>query len=154
MKIQERIEYLTNELNAAINSKKLTYEQTKEISDCGIYLISKNDKFIYIGKTNRTGKVRLRELAVDYRSHTFNKKILRALLSKIHKKDYSPLKRDSKKRLIEEGVLTLEEFIKIQSKVNDMIKTELDFQFYKFQSEKVLELEHFAIAVLNPKMND
>lgn len=138
---QSRIEALSKILHSALASPFLEYEETKKITSCGIYLIFKEEEILYVGKTGRTGKVRLRELAVDYRSHTLNKKLLRSSLSKLHNKNYPPLKRDTKKSLIAEGILTENEFVKIQSQVNKMIRTELKFKFCRIPKEEVNDFE-------------
>jgi len=154
MNINDRIEHLKSELNKAISSELMTYEKTKQITTSGIYLIYNKSEVIYVGKTNRNGKTRLRELASDYRSHTLNRKIFRSLLSTVLKYDFPPLNKETKHRLISGGILSEQAFLKLQAKVNDMIKTELRFRFYSIESDKITELEHFAISVLNPKMND
>ncbi len=154
MKIQQTIEHLSSELDKAIQSDFLNYEQTKKIKSCGIYFIFQGEKVIYIGKTNRNGKTRLRELASDYRSHTLNRKFMRILLSQVLKTDFPPLKKETKHQLITKGILTQEQFVTIQAKINHMIKTELRFKFYSTEPENVIQMEHFAIGVLNPEMND
>ena len=154
MKIEKSIEYLTRELQNALSKEFLNFEQTKQISDFGIYLIFQNEKVIYVGKTNRSGKTRLRELASDYRSHTLNKKILQILLSKVLKVEFPPLKKETKRQLIDDGILSEEQFKNLQSKVNKLIKSDLRFKFYPTKLDEIIQIEHFAIAVLNPKMND
>ena len=154
MEIDKRIENLKTELTKAISSQLLTFEQTKKISECGIYMIYSNGNLIYIGKTNRNGKIRLRELGADYRSHTLNRKLLRELICETLKTDLPPLRKDSKQKLISNGILSEETFIELQKRVNEKIKNEFLFRFHVTKQEEVIELEHFAIAVCKPKMND
>lgn len=154
MEVEKRIEHLKNELTKAISSPLLTFEQTKKILECGIYMIYSNDNVIYIGKTNRNGKTRLRELGADYRSHTLNRKLLRELISETLKTDFPPLRKDTKHKLISGGILSEEQFIGLQKRVNEQVKNEFRFRFYATESDRVIELEHFAISVFNPKMND
>lgn len=153
--VELEIGRLRADLINVLSSPLLTYDQTKDISTCGVYFIYKGSEIIYVGKTGRTGKVRLRELAVDYRSHTLNKKMLRLLLMTVFKTDdYPSIRKNHKKELIDSGKLTEERFVQIQAKVNNMIKGELMFKFHPISSEEVTAFEHFSIAVLNPKMND
>ena len=154
MSYHKRIEKLTNELNNALSTNILNYNQTKSISVCGLYLIYQNEKVIYVGKTSRTGKARLTELSADYRSHTLNRKLLRSLLIHTLKTDFPPLRKESKQDLISAGVLTKENFKGLQGKVNMMIREELRFRFYPVEPDNLIPFEHFFIAVLNPEMND
>jgi excinuclease UvrABC nuclease subunit len=145
---------LAEEFEKALASESLTYEQIKSITTCGIYIIYENEKVVYVGKTDRTGKVRLRELASDYRSHTLNRKLLRRLISEFLKIDFPPMNRETKARLIAGKIMSEDNFIKLQKQVNDFIKRDLNFKFYSTEPEKIVRLEHFTIAILNPEMND
>ncbi|KAF2327391.1 GIY-YIG nuclease family protein [Flavobacterium daemonense] len=145
---------LIEEFEKALASELLTYEQIKSITTCGIYVIYENEKVIYVGKTDRTGKVRLRELASDYRSHTLNRKLLRKLISEFLKIDFPPMNKETKSRLIAGKIMSEDNFTKLQKQVNDFIKSDLKFKFYSTEPEKIARLEHFTIAILNPEMND
>lgn len=152
--INDRIEHLRDELVNALVSKKISYSETLNLHGKGIYVVYENDEIIYVGKTSRTGKVRLRELASDYRSHTLNRKLLAKYIDKKTGLKNSTLNKDSKRRLIDNGILSEEEFVSTQSMVNRLIRSELMFQFHTVDEVDLNSMEHFAIAVLNPRMND
>lgn len=153
-KISKRVKSLESLLIGALDSPYLDYQATKQIKSSGVYFIFYQQEIIYIGKTNRTGKLRLRELAADYRSHTLNRKLLRELLSKVLQRDLPPLKKSSKKELIESGIISEIKFSFLQNTINNRIKKDMQFKFIDLPANEVLALEHFAIAVLEPKMND
>lgn len=152
--IHSRTQSLIITLEKAIVSPTLTYTQICEVDHQGLYIIFDDKETLYIGKTNRTGKVRMQELAADFRSHTFNKK----LLSKRFKDlgfVFEVLKKETKKEWIDKGTITKEDFKAHQKEVNQYIRQKLKFKFYKEQDErKLISLEHFAIAVFNPSHND
>jgi hypothetical protein len=152
--IHSRTQKLSANLEKAIASPTLTYTQICEVDHQGLYIIFDDEEILYIGKTNRTGKVRMQELAADFRSHTFNKK----LLSKRFKDlgfVFEVLKKETKKEWIDKGTITKEDFKAHQKEVNQYIRQKLKFKFYKEQDErKLISLEHFAIAVFNPAHND
>ncbi len=152
--IHSRTQSLTATLEKAVASATLNYTQICEVDHQGIYIIFDDKEILYIGKTNRTGKVRMQELAADFRSHTFNRK----LLSKRFKDlgfVFEVLKRETKKEWIDKGTVTNEDFKAHQKEVNQYIRQKLKFKFYKEQDErKLISLEHFAIAVFNPSHND
>jgi hypothetical protein len=56
--------------------------------------------------------------------------------------------------MVSNSVCSVEEFIEAQKFINDYIKGELRFKFYSLENEELLLLEHFAIAVMNPRFND
>src|SRR6185312_8207025 len=74
--IYSRAQSLNIILEKAIASPTLTYTQIREVDHQGLYIIFDDKEILYIGKTNRIGKVRMKELAADFRRHTFNKKLL------------------------------------------------------------------------------
>ena len=96
----------------------------------------------------------MRELAAYFRSHTFNKK----LLSKRFRDFgfvFEVLKNATKKEQINAGTVTLEDFMAHQREVNKYIKEKLKFKFFKqSNARRLIRLEHFAIAILNPIHND
>jgi len=145
---------LTRKLKEATASRYLQYGEVKHLSTCGLYIISQGKEIIYVGKTDRNGKIRLQELAADYRSHTLNRKLLHLLLNEHLKQQLPPLNKESKHRLISGGNISETDFLHLQAKVNHQIRNDLKFQFYHIEGKDLLRLEHFAIAVLNPKMND
>ena len=152
--IQANTQKLSAILEKAIASPTLSYTQICEVDHQGLYIIFDNKEILYIGKTNRTGKVRMQELAADFRSHTFNKK----LLSKRFKDlgfVFEVLKKETKKEWIDNGTITKEDFKAHQKEINQYIRTKVKFKFYKEQDQrKLISLEHFAIAVFNPSHND
>ena len=152
--IQANTQTLSDILEKAIASPILSYPQICEVDHQGLYIIFDDNEILYIGKTNRTGKVRMQELAADFRSHTFNKK----LLSKRFKDlgyVFEVLKKETKGEWIDKGTLTKEDFKAHQKEVNQYIRQKLKFKFHKVQDErKLIRLEHFAIAVFNPSQSD
>ncbi len=74
--IQSNTLKLSTILEKATASPTLTYSQICEVDRQGLYIIFDDNEILHIGKTNRTGKVRMQELAADFRSHTFKKKLL------------------------------------------------------------------------------
>lgn len=147
-------EKLSALLAKAIGSPSLSYSQICEIDYRGLYIIFDDTEILYVGKTNRTGKVRMQELAADFRSHTFNKK----LLSKRFKDFgfvFEILTKETKKEWIDNGTITKENFKAHQREVNQYIRQKLKFKFLKEQDErKLISVEHFAIGVLVPVYND
>ena len=148
----------TNDLSAvlvkAVNAPILTYPEICKVDRQGLYIIFDDHEILYAGKTNRTGKIRMQELASDFRSHTFNKKLLTARFKDLGFV-FEVLKNETKKLWIEQGTISKEDFKAHQREVNIYIKKSLKFKFYKEQNkEKLISLEHFAIAILNPMYND
>lgn len=152
--IQTRSKNLSDTLEQAISSPLLTYSQICEIDHQGLYIIFDDTDILYIGKTSRTGKVRMRELASDFRSHTFNKK----LLSKRFRDFgfvFKVLEKETKKEWINDGKITDEDFKGHQKEINQHIRQKLKFRFHKEQDERILScLEYFAIAIFDPIYND
>lgn len=152
--IYSRTQSLTATLEKTVASATLTYTQICKVDHQGLYIIFDDTEVLYIGKTNRTGKVRMQELAADFRSHTFNKK----LLSKRFKDlgfVFEVLKKETKKEWIDKGTITKEDFKAHQKEVNQYIRQKLKFKFYKEENErKLISLEHFAISIFNPSHND
>ncbi len=153
-RLDERLRKLSEELSAMLGSELLTYEQTKQLTSSGIYLVYRGDEVIYVGKTTRNGKTRLREMAADYRSHTLNRKLLRRMLNEKLKVNIPPMRKTTKKKLVEDGIISEEQFRLMQGKVNGFVKEVLKFRYYAISEDRLPELEHFAIALLNPEMND
>ncbi len=152
--IQRNTQKLSIILKKTIASPTLTYNQICEIDYQGLYIIFDDTEILYIGKTNRTGKVRMQELAADFRSHTFNKKLLSMKFKELGFV-FEVLKNETKKEWIEKGLLSKETFKGHQKEVNQYIKEKLKFKFYKEEGgRKLVSLEHFAISLLNPIHND
>lgn len=101
MKYKSRINNLSNHLEKAIQLEYLEYNRAKEITQKCIYIVyDEGLKIIYIGKTGRTGKLRLREMSSDYRSHSLNKKLLKLELEKYLKTNLNSLTDKTKNRLL------------------------------------------------------
>lgn len=152
--IQIRIEALTPILENAFNSPTFSYEQVAKVDEQGLYIIFNEKEILYIGKTNRIGKIRMQELAADFRSHTFNRKLLSQRLKNLGFV-FETLKNKTKKDWIESGAITIEDFKAHQKEINLFIREKLKFKFFPVSDErKLITFEHFAIAVLNPLYND
>jgi GIY-YIG catalytic domain len=150
-----RIKTLTDNFNEALNSKLLNFEESKELKSCGIYIVyNEEEEIIYIGKTGRDGKTRLRELASDYRSHTFNKKLLKEKLDSFLETNGLRLTNKTKEQLIVGETISRQGFSDLQKEVNEVIKKRYKFRFYEVEASKLTETEHFFIAVVNPRFND
>lgn len=150
--VVERINWLQNQLNIVLNSPFLSYQELMSINNMGLYIVLSEDEILYVGKTTRAGKMRLRELATDYRSHTFNNKML---LNHFFSKGYNipRLNRNAKNDLIKRTILDLDQFKAAQKSVNEYIKS-LTFKFLATRDIELNNIEHFAISVLKPTYND
>ena len=116
-------------------------------------MVYSDDVVVYAGKTTRSGKIRLREMAADYRSHTLNRRLMLAELNNRYGLNRAALENSAKKELIASGVITKEQFKAAQRSVNNTVRGAFRFKF--LEEEKELDsLEHFAIAVLRPLYND
>lgn len=92
-------------------------------------------------------------MIADFRSHTINRKLFKEYLEP--KLGYELKFNNSiKKTLVENGAISLEEFKLGQLHINNFIKQELTFKFHEIDLEFLTSLEHFAIAIINPKYND
>ena len=153
MDIEVRITELKSELEAVLSAPLLNYDSAKKLLVSGVYVIYDGDDIIYVGKTNRNGKTRFRELATDYRSHTLNRKLLREEIESYLKVDFPPLRKETKHNLISRGILSESEFLSLQGKVNERIKTGFKFKFLPLPQDRVAAVEYFIISVLDPKYN-
>jgi hypothetical protein len=152
--IQLNTKKLCDVLRMAFASQNLSYSQICKVDSSGLYMISDGTDILYVGKTNRTGKVRMRELAADFRSHTFNKKLLSEKFKGLGFV-FEILKNKTKMEWIDNGKITQEDFVAYQREINQYIREQLQFKFYEVKDEKeLISLEHFAIGVLQPKYND
>jgi hypothetical protein len=144
----------TTLLEQAVSSETLSFKQIREMDHQGLYIIFDDKEVLYIGKTNRTGKVRMQELAADFRSHTFNKKLLSKRFRDLGFV-FEVLKNETKKEWIDKGAITIEDFKAHQKEVNQYIREQLKFKFLNVaDGRQLISLEHFAIAVFNPCYND
>ncbi|GAA0524763.1 hypothetical protein [Chitinophaga japonensis] len=156
--INERINWLNNHLLQALNSPTLLYNDVLTVKSDGLYIIFKEPdsstrEYLYVGQTSRKGKIRMRELASDFRSHTFNKKLLEQRFREIGMQ-IGVLSNKVKAEWIKSGIISEEDFRTHQRYVNSLIKTSLKFKFYEYKYTDILSLEHFATAVLHPFYND
>jgi hypothetical protein len=152
--IKNNFDLLSQTLAEVVGSPTLKYSQICEADYQGLYIIFDEDQVLYIGKTDRTGKVRMRELAADFRSHTFNKKLLTKKLKDLGFV-FETLRKETKKDWIDQGILTKEQFVSHQREVNQYVRSGLKFKFFNQPDERLLtRLEHFAIAIFDPVYND
>lgn len=152
--LKENSRKLSIILEKAISTANLTYNQIRGIDQQGLYIIFDENEILYIGKTNRTGKVRMQELAADFRSHTLNRKLLTMRFKDLGFV-FEVLKGATKKEWIDNGIITSEEFKAHQKEINQFIRTKIKFKFFKEEDErKLITLEHYAIAIFNPRHND
>jgi hypothetical protein len=144
----ERFEYFKKHLENIQKLPFLTYSQMLDNSCNGLYFIFKQSELIYIGKTNREGKKRIRELGSDFRSHTLNRKLLAEELNLLFPSG------EPRFVLIDSGKLSVEEFSEIQIKVQNVIKQQLRFKFYNFDEINLERMECFLIGFMNPTYNN
>jgi len=151
----ENLKRLTEELVKVNNTIFQQFEEVKNFSKSCIYLVlNEKDKVVYVGKTGRTGKLRLREMSTDYRSHTLNRKLLKPRVEKFLKSKIASLSNKSKQQLIESNQINEVEFKDLQKEINTRIKERFKFKLYPTAKNKLSQLEHFLISVYNPIFND
>jgi hypothetical protein len=99
------IKTLTRLLKQVLATSMPTYSEICRTHQQGLYLIFEKGVVLYVGKTSRSGKVRIRELASDFRSHTFNKKMLS---ERFRRKgvSFSQLTSKAKIQMIKDAILT------------------------------------------------
>ncbi len=155
MKYKSQINNLSNHLENAAQLELLEYKLAKEINRKCIYIVyDESLKIIYVGKTGRTGKLRLREMSSDYRSHSLNRKLLKSELEKFLKTNLKSLTNKTKQELLNEKRISLEDFKLLQKSVNLRIREKFRFQLYPTKEENLTKIEHFFISVINPPFND
>jgi hypothetical protein len=126
--IDKQYLFLKEILTNSLSKPTLTFKEITKIHTQGIYIIYEAERILYVGTTTRSGKVRMRELAADFRSHTFNRKLLSERLKDLGFV-FETLKNELKKEWIQNGKITLEEFVKHQKSVNEHIRLNLKFRF-------------------------
>jgi hypothetical protein len=132
----------------------LTYPEIARMKEQGLYLIAGQKGIIYVGKTSRSGKLPMRELAADFRSHTLNRKLLSEHLRTVGL-EVTGLTPDIKQQWIAAAVLTEGEFREHHATINTLIRTKFSYHFLPITDSAALgRLEHFAIAILDPIYND
>lgn len=152
--IKNQTKGLERKLKDVLNSELKGFGEIKDLNKSGVYLIFKGREIIYVGKTKREGKKRLREMGSDFRSHTFNRKLLKEYLNKNYNLNLNSLPNNKKKELSSKKILKEDEFKKAQQEINNYIKKELKFKFIELEDGGLITFEHFAIAVLKPYYND
>jgi len=153
MNLEKCISELTAKLQEGLKLPLENFNQLENIKSNGLYIVYRKNKVIYVGKTTRSGKIRLREMASDYRSHTLNRKLLKDHLQRKLDIQIEPLGNKSKAELIKNGKIKEIDFKKYQKEVNTTIKKNFRFRFIE-ETNNLTQLEHFAIAILNPQYND
>ncbi len=152
--IEKKITTLRDGLRKLLSCKPITFNNVKCLNSSGVYAVLRNNKIIYVGKTTRYGKKRLREMTGDYRSHSLNRKLMTELLNKNYRLDLMRLKNNDKGKLIRSKKLTKKQFESTQKEVNKQIKEEVQIKFIEASGREMTNLEHFAIGVLDPRYND
>ena len=154
VKIKKNITHYSELLVSALKVKSKTFKEIKYISSKGLYILLDSNEIIYVGKTDRKGKIRLGEMKADYRSHTLNKKLLQELCESRLGYSLPTFNKETKRVLIAEQKFTLDEFKACQKEINIHIATNLKFKFLNYEKSDLNYFEHFVIAVLQPKYND
>ncbi len=155
MDTEKELETLKSDLQKVSNLNSINFGEAKMNEKPCIYIvIDEQDTVIYIGKTSRTGKLRLREMGADFRSHTLNRKLLKIKINKKIKPELKSLTNYSKKQLIESGIVKESKFKESQREVNERIKQKFMFKILPIRKERLTQVEHFLIAIYNPKFND
>lgn len=95
----------------------------------------------------------MRELVSDFRSHTFNQKLMTQRLREMNMAIHV-LSNDIKKKFIEQKIMAKEDFIGRQQHVNKTIRSTFRFKFHEYKYTDILVFEHYAIAILGPLYND
>ena len=144
MDTEESIRELKKQLYSLINSNLMSIDEIKKINKTGVYAIYENEKNkpAYIGKSKKRDiKVRMRELTVNFQSHTFNKKILNQIFN-VSTQKLKELDKEKRKKL--------------QHKANEYIKRNFRIRFIHipYNGKEIERSEHFAIGVENPEFND
>ena len=141
-------------LKAALTQPFTNFSALSSQKKPGLYIVNLGSQVIYIGKTTRSGKIRMREMAADFRSHTLNRKLLTSELKNVGI-ELKALNSKSKQSLIELNQLSEYDFKSLQEKVNQKVRSEMSFRFYPVHDQSFLtRLEHYAISILNPSLND
>ena len=162
---EERIKLLKGQLNALLNSDFRDFDDLEDISGkIGVYSIWKNQEVIYIGKTLKQDlKTRIYSTLQDFRTHTLNHKLMiELLLSKYGAKlqqNALALKHgfgtEEKNEFIAKGIFTEQQFSDLKKELKNDMKSHLKIKCISLTKEKdITLLEHFAIAILDPKYND
>lgn len=154
-KIDQTIGRYKEYLHDILNSPLLTFDELTQLDTevRGIYLVFEGNELIYVGMTKNI-KNRLLDMTSPNNRHSLNQILLDLEMSDVIFKatGYTYLSEDIKNRLITEEVLTIEEFKNYKNVVKEKIK-KFKFKFYPTKLFNMRDLEHFAIAILNPVYN-
>jgi hypothetical protein len=74
--IDKQYHFLRGIFTSSLSKPLLTFKEITKVDTQGVYIIYESEMILYVGKATRSDKVRMRELAADFRSHTFNRKLL------------------------------------------------------------------------------
>lgn len=155
MKHESQLNILIKDLHNVEDSKTIGYNEAKLMNTQCVYIVKNSvDEIVYVGRTGRTGKLRLREMGTDFRSHTLNRKLLKSKLNSLLENTLDTLQNSTKNELICHNRLTLPEFQEAQQYVNKQIKDTCKFILYQVDQERLNEVEHFFISVFKPRYND
>jgi hypothetical protein len=152
----KRFEYFKKHLENIKQLPFLSYSQMLANTKFGLYFVFRQSELIYIGKTNREGKKRIREMGSDFRSHTLNRKLLAEELNLFFddKEQRIAINNKSKKHFIDTGKLSENQFGEFQIKVRSIVKQQLHFKFYDFDETNLAGMECFLIGFLSPTYNN
>lgn len=155
MKHESQLDILIKDPHNVEDSKPNGFHQAKLINTQSLYIVNNSvDEIVYVGNTGRTGKLRLREMGTDFRSHTSNRKLLKSKLNSLLENILDLLQNSTKNELKSHNRLTLAEFRKAQQYVNKQIKDTYKFILYQVDQERLNEVEHFFNSVFKPRYND
>ncbi len=154
-KIDQTIGRYKEYLHAILNSPLFTFDELTQLDTKvrGIYFVFEDNELMYVGMTKNI-KNRLLDMTSPNNRHSLNQILLDLEMGDVIFKatGYTYLNDDIKNRLITEEVLTKDDFKKYKNAVKDKIK-KFKFKFYPTDLFNMRDLEHFAIAILNPVYN-
>lgn len=155
LEIATRINRYKEYLLKMLNTPTLTFEELNKLDskESGIYFVFENDELIYVGMTKNI-KNRLNDMVNSTKRHSINQIIFESEIGEtlFKKTGYVSLNDDLKKLLITNKIISKEEFKRFKNSTKKRIKN-FKFKFYKTKLYNMRDLEHFAIAILNPEYN-
>jgi len=153
---EKRLKYFKVHLEEIKQLPFLSYSQMLSNKQFGLYFVFYQSELIYIGKTNREGNKRIREMATDFRSHTLNRKLLSKELELFFNdtEQSFTVNNQIKKQLLDTKLMSSSQFNEIQLKVRSTVKEKFEFKFYPLDKSKLTEMEYFLIGFFNPNYNN
>lgn len=155
IKIDQTIRRHREYLHIIITSPLLTFGELTELDTKvrGIYLVFEGNELMYVGMTKNIKK-RLHDMTSPYNRHSLNQILLELEMGDVIFKatGYKYLNSEMKRRLLNEGIITKEDFKNYKNVVKEKIQN-FKFKFYPTDLFNMRDLEHFAIAILNPVYN-